>query len=123
MAKSCKPSNVLALQAVLPACLCLNRVSQYEASDPTKDVTDSMSILCRKPSLLTLGLTKITKTQDLVPMVIDPFGQAAMSAMAMGSFDAGICSSTGSASKGTKPVTDFCSAYLHLALLSPAWFQ
>lgn len=79
-----------------------------------------MSILCRKPNLQTLGLTKITKIQDLVPVVIDPFGQAAMSAMAMGSFDAGICSSTASAGKGTKSVPDPCPAYLHLALFSPA---
>ena len=46
---------------------------------------------------------QLTKTQDLVPLVMDPFGQAAMSAMAMqeGSFGAGVYSSAGSMGKGT----------------------
>ena len=44
------------------------------------------------------------KTQDLVPMIIDPFGQAAISALAMqsGSFEGGTFNSTGSAGRGEK---------------------
>ena len=44
------------------------------------------------------------KTQDLVPMIIDPFGQAARSALAMqsGSFEGGTFISTGSAGRGVR---------------------
>lgn len=47
---------------------------------------------------------QIMKTQDLVPMIIDPFGRAAISALAMqsGSFEGGTFNSTGSAGRGEK---------------------
>ena len=46
----------------------------------------------------------IMKTQDLVPMIIDPFGQAAMHALAMqsGGFEGGTFNSNGSAGRGEK---------------------
>ncbi len=42
------------------------------------------------------------RTQDLVPMIIDPFGQAARHALAMqsGSFEGGTFTSNGSAGRG-----------------------
>ena len=61
-----------------------------------------LSAFSHRPQRPQVAELPITRTQDLVPMMMDPFGQAGMAAMAMqtGTFDAGVCSSAGSMGKG-----------------------
>ena len=93
------------LQHATPPCLCCGNLLVCE---PLKvNMTchacslEAVAFLHRpqKPAMPELQLTK---TRDLVPLMMDPFGQAGMSAMAMqeGAFGAGVYSSAGSVGKG-----------------------